>query len=668
MRLSLHTSAAAGFAVRTAGLLLVVALASAGGASRALAQRVTVTPDDPFAAYAAGATATFRVESARRGTLDWEVKHNLRTWEVLASGSVPHDSDVTEVDFSFDEPTYVTFTARIGGEAGFAGATFGRDDIAALADEPADFDTFWDAQKDLLAQVDLDAQVFVRERGAYSVTYQFSAAQLDGRRVHGYIVVPSGPGPFPATLRLPPYGEGPNLVQPDVTLAERTNCIAMSVNIHDAAPDQQDFDAYEPNDIDRREGIYYRYAILAAIRAIDYLGTYAAWNRRDLCIYGDSQGGGLAMLVAGIDGRPTHLIQSIAALNQHGGKRFGRPSGFPYYLERAEAEFSGDPAKVDEVFEATKYYDAVFAARRFAGPSLHFASYLDDICPPATPQAAHNAMRGPRVMLHSRELFHRSPPEFVDGRRDWLREQFAAARTPPFPFEDSTRGHYVSAGPDLAVPLDSAIALGPAFGYDGVDHTGDPAWPVRWDIVEAPDGDLGAAQLSDATAARPTVSFRDTGTYRLRLVATDPYPAEPSKFWTLTDERAFVVRAAPGVDTTSAGPSIGDTVVVSAGRGYVPADELRGGLRLFPNPARAVVRVEVDGGGGGGGGGTSLGWVTLRDALGRVVRRQRMGRGGPAAPMVADLDVRGLPRGVYAISVRADGGERGPTRLLTLVD
>jgi len=510
--------------------------------SRGLAQQVVVSTDNAQADYAAGETAVFRVESKMRGQLEWEVRHSLRNQEVLASGSQTHDSDVSYVSFSFGEPTFVTFRATINNQQGIAGATFERNRIRALTEEPSDYDAFWQRQRDALDAIPLQPEVSHYQDHEYATTYRFSCAQLDGRRVYGYITIPDGEGPFPATMRLPSYGDSPNITRPDNESAERANAIALAVNVHDVRPDQRDPDAYEPNIITDPEGLYYRWAVTAAFRAIDYLATRPEWNGQELCVYGESQGGGLSIITAGLDGRVSHLIQSVAALSQHGGYRFGRPSGFPYYLELANALFT-DNGSIRATLDATRYLDAVFAARRFHGPSLHFVNYLDDVCPPATVYAARNEMGGPKVTLHTLRRGHPSVTEYVDRRREFFREHFRNSNNPPFPFADDTRSHYVNAGPQLRVPTDTAIQLMPGFGYNRISYVDE--WPATWEMVRGP----GEVNFTDASKAQTKVMFSDSGRYVLRLRAVDDYPRASGKFYELSDEVVFDVVPGRGIDT-----------------------------------------------------------------------------------------------------------------------
>ena len=271
-----------------------------------------------------------------------------------------------------------------------------------------------------------------------------------------------------------------------------------------------------------------------------------------------------------------------------------------------------------DVYDAVSYYDAAFAARRFAGPSLHFVNYLDDVCPPATVYAAHNELTGPRVALHSLRLRHNNPEEFTNERGDFLREHFAGARNAPFPFASERRGHFVDAGADTSVAVGATLALTPAFGFDGVAG-GEAGWSASWEVLDAP----GAVAFDDAGSAGASVTFGAPGTYRLRLRVTDPYPEAEDKWWELTDDLAVEVAAAPDTTTTA-----------TRDRGGAPA------LLASPNPAADRLALRL-------GGGRAVAAAELRDAAGRVV-------GGPAVGGV--LDVAAVAPGTYFAVARTRDG------------
>ena len=602
--------------------LLVILLAS----TLALAQQLSITPNRPLHDYAPGETIVFNVETPQRGKLNYRIMYAERAG-VLQEGTIDHNGGVSQITYKSTAPAFLLLKVSLngqsvtGGQYAESGVVVGRDQISALASEPADYDAFWQRQKAKLAAVPLDVQRWLVSQTEYSATYQFSAAQVDGRRVYGYYVVPKGSGPKPAALRIPPYGSSA-LQQPSADVAEKGNLIEFVITIHNAPGGQTDPQAYEPNDPRDPEKVYYRYAVLAAIRAIDVLATLPEWNQRDLLVYGDSQGGGLSFLTAGIDGRPTAMIQSIAALSQLNGELFDRPSGFPYYLTSTGDIYGADA--VTAAARAVKYYDAIYAARRFRGPSLHYVNYLDAVCPPATHYAAYNAMPGEKIVNHSLALGHTNSPDYFQNVLDFARRHFPTASQAPFPWASKQKTYTVDAGLPTQGAVGQQVAL---VGTAGFDEGGlGSGWQVGWRKVSGP----GNVSFAAARSLTTTASFSQAGTYVLELQVTDPQPDKPGQYYLLADR----------VTVTVGGTSSTSTALPSLDRADV-----------FPNPANEEFRIEAD---------FSTDdevTVELYDGLGRRVQQSAPVRVGPSTQGLRQrLDVADYPAGTYTLRIVGQGG------------
>ncbi len=588
------------------------------------AQAVTLKTDRPLADYKAGQTANFQLTGAA-GEYTYRIKYSLNT-APLEEGTLQHGGGTTTLSYKLDEPGFIT--CEVYGNAGGAqtGASFSMEDIPMYTDEPREFDSFWNDQKAMLAAVSPNIQstrVANASNGNVD-TYEWSAASVDGRRVYGYMSIPKSSAALPAVLQLPAFGYGPNLpgINGNADLAQKANAIAVTITIHNAPPNQRDAQAYSPDDITRRDGLYYRYAVLAAIRAVDVIQARPEYNRKDLCVWGDSQGGGLSFLVAGIDQRVTLMIQSIAALAQHGGEAVGKPSGFPEYLRTAKQQFPNQPSRVDQVLEATKYYDAGFAARRFKGPSLHYANYLDNICPPATVYAAFNELPNAKVMLHTLNLGHRNPPQLYQGGRvEFLKLHFSDAANARSANAGQAVGYDVDAGPFTNASINEDVQLQGRYSYDNAT---DASWKVEWDVLDGP----GAVKFSNAGSITSTASFATQGTYRLRLRVTDPYPRNENQFYTLTD------------------------VVTVSVDNVVSTEEARAniGLAQFnvgPNPASGVLRVD-------GRLERSVDYtLELRDVTGRTVRTAAA---KTSSTITEEWSVADLASGAYNLVLTTDKG------------
>ena len=598
-------------------LLSAVLLACA---STVLAQALRLSVAQPRQAYAVGEEVVFRVESELRGALTYELGYSERAG-LFETGAIDYAGGVAEIRYRPMVACFLYVRVRLGGQSADLGVAVGLDDIRALTAEPADFDAFWAGQRALLAEVPIDTRLEFIDETEFSTRYRFSAGSVDGRRVYGYIVMPKGPGPKPAALRLPPFSQAANLTQPFQRVSEKGNLISVSITIHDAPVEQVDPNAYQPNDLRDRERIYYRYAVLAAVRAIDVIAAMPEWDRTHLLLWGESQGGGLALLTAGVDARVTNVIQSVAALSQHGGATVGQASGFPYYLEVAEDAHG--PEGLSSARTAVQYYEALFGARRFRGPSMHFVNYKDPVCPPATHYAAVNEMTGPRVVLHSLDLYHGSPAEFEETFLEYLRTHVPAASDPPFFYESKHRGYRITAGADQDLGAGAVAQLSGDAGYDGAAPGAD--WMVRWRQLDGP----GAVTLGNPGALATSATFSAAGTYRLRLEVTAPHRSDARKYYELLDDVTVVV----GSGGTSAGTE------VAAVRD----------VRVFPNPARGVLHVEAVAQ-------ADLIGVSLRDLLGREVLHGGEVAAVPGQTLRQTLRTEGLAAGAYVLVLRGRGG------------
>ena len=125
-----------------------------------------------------------------------------------------------------------------------------------------------------------------------------------------------------------------------------------------------------------------------AYRALQFIKSLPEWDHRTLIVRGGSQGGGQALVAAGLDPQVTLCIALIPALCDHGGNQAGRVSGWPRY-------FSTDAYKKnpDKAAAALDMIDAVFFARRIRNAQvLVSVGFVDRTCVPDSGYAAYNAI------------------------------------------------------------------------------------------------------------------------------------------------------------------------------------------------------------------------------------------------------------------------------------
>ncbi len=460
--------------------------------------------------YRVGETVKFQARSSTSGTYNYKIYYDTRT-KAIESGTISLSANQTKsISYRANKAGVVLCSITGPGGSDIAAATFSPFDIKPLENEPSDFDRYWNTQKSLVSGLGTNPQTSVLRNNAHSTTYSLSLPNLNGRRVYGYMTIPNGNGPFPAAIIFPAFGASAASVAEEVLVAESTGMITISLSVHNTPVNQQDPNAYEPDDPTNRDEIYYRYALTGAINVINYLQTRSDFDKRNICTMGVSQGGGLAMLLAGIDNRINILINSNPAMNEHQGHKYQQASGFPYYLNDGLLSMTGQSA-YDATSRATKYYDAQYANRRFKGSSYTLIGLEDDVVPSASSLAGYNQLSGKKILLLSTTNGHGHPAEYWNGRYDFLRRHYRL--NPPAQFTATTKGYNIDAGGVLQASTSNALSLNAVVQLESQNLN----LPGQWTKLSGP----GSVIFSNASSKSTTANFSQTGTYQLRFQAQD---------------------------------------------------------------------------------------------------------------------------------------------------
>ncbi|GEM_PF-779686 len=489
--------------------------------------QIEVSVNQSDAIYEVGETAFFQAKATYSSPATYEIIYDDKS-PVIESGTINLVAGQTySIPYNQNEPGLVICRVNLNNAIGEASAVFSPLDISPLEEEPNDFDAFWASQRNLKNNLPMDMQMSYHNESSYQTTYTFSLANIEGRRTYGYISIPKGSGPFPASITLPPYGSSRAVVGADTESAEKGGMIAVSISIHNSSVNQDDPNAYKPDDNTDKDKFYYRYGLIGAMHVIDYLETRSDFDG-NVCAMGVSQGGGLSIILAGIDNRVSLLINSNPTMGQHVGYKYDKASGFPYYLSIIDAQNQGNSNVFNTAVNATKYYDAMFHARRFKGASFSLTGLKDLVVPSATALVSHNQLPGSKVLMISRDGGHNHPNEYWNGRFEFMRRHFAGSNNPPFQFGDTNKGFLADAGNDQTVGT-SANLNGELF-YDTNQLTNST---VFWRKVSGP----GNVNFSNANGYNTSANFSTNGTYVLQFVARDDRKlASEGKIYYISDD------------------------------------------------------------------------------------------------------------------------------------
>ncbi len=506
--------------------------------------QMRVFTDQPDATYTAGEPMNFIFEGAGNGTATYNIRYDRGQAPDIAEGTVQVFGGRGQIPFTLNEAGFVYCYVTLNGQTSLAGAAFSPFQIDEYEDDPADFDAFWKRWKDKLAAVPMNPVVtpLFPDPNAQTTDYRINLGHIDGRRVYGYLSIPPGNGPFPAIITHSSFGGNANFCIPRPEICLEVGAISLSIWMHNTEPDVEDFNAYKPEVWDDEEQIYYRYGVLGLVRAMDFIESLPEYNGKDLGLFGVSEGGGLSILAAGVDDRPTMVGASIFALSEHSGYKYNKASSFPYFLVRSITTWPPEPN--ERVVQASKYFDAMRAAKRFDGPVYTTTNYKDDVVMSATNFSTFNQFRGPAVIAQKMDGVHLNPDEFYIGKFDFMRKHLN---------QGGKTGYHADAGNDV-YNADGSAALNGKIEVDGIENT---SIPIQWEMVSGP----GQVSFSNKTARQTTVSFSTPGEYVIRLRATDQSKlAATNAFFTITDHVIVSTNSGGNLCANLGGDADGDGV------------------------------------------------------------------------------------------------------------
>lgn len=485
------------------------------GMSSSVFAQLQVNASRPDATYEAGEMMYFEVTSDTWGEVNYIIRFDPKTPPLKIGKIIVNPGVLAKIPFILEEPGSVLCRVTKDSSSIVTGAIFSKYDLRSYVEEPADFDNFWDGVKTELATVPMDPVLTFLDSTNLSKTYRINLGNINNRRVYGYISIPKGISPpYPAMLTLPPFGSVENICVPETNIAEWGGALSISINIHEAEPDEIDPNSYKPTDISNPDLYYYKHSIAGAMRAIDYIFSRPDFNGTDMGVVGISQGGGLALMTAGVDQRVKCLVQTVSALCGHAGHRWDRPAGLPLFIRDSRGSW-GNISHEDSTLNASKYFDGIFFAKRFKGPAYSFISYADTISPLETIYTAINQFREKEITLHSLRLGHQSPSNFYELRSEFWRKVFPAMQNNPFPWTPTTTGYDVISNADFSIPSGGVANLSANVIYNNNALNNLSA---KWMVIEGPGKvTFTTSPISYSTSA----TFSEDGEYIFRFVAMD---------------------------------------------------------------------------------------------------------------------------------------------------
>ena len=405
--------------------------------------QVRVVPDHRDWTYQLGEAARFKVsvtadsEAIDNASVSYTIGPDLMPG-VTKTAPVPLDG-LTIDGGTMTQPGFLrcTVTTEVAGRTYRSAATaaFSPEKIVATQVVPADFDAFWQAQKDELAKVPIEPLITLLpdactdKVSVYHVSFRNVGPNWTATpsRMYGILCEPKAPGKYPAVLRVPGAGVRPYFGDKD--LAAR-GVITLEIGVHGIPVDMPQgvydslnagaLNGYWAFNLDNKETFYYHRIYLGCVRANDFLTSRDMWNGKALLVLGASQGGQLAIVTAALDPRVTGLSATHPAFCDVSAELQGRAGGWPHPFMPDAATGKPSPHATPAKIETATYYDTVNFARRLKVPGFYIWGYNDITCPPTSTYAAFNLITAPKVLAVEFEQGHTYPPEQGAAINDWV--------------------------------------------------------------------------------------------------------------------------------------------------------------------------------------------------------------------------------------------------------
>ena len=400
----------------------------------AAAEKLSVSADRENALYKTGETIKFNVSLTNDGKAvagkTLPCHGNARG---LPSRIITDQDGKTIVEVKAEQPGF--FRYCVSPEMPYNGkksvsAVIGVDPLTILParPEPADFDDFWNQQKELLKTLPMkpeikEIKVSNPRIAAFEVTINMPDEKSPAR---GYLTFPKNANPQSLPLRLEVHAAGIYGISPVVhyaasgwmcfTLLPHSMLLGQPQEYY--AAQKKILNGYWFFGAESREKLYFFEMYRRLYRSILFLKSRPEWNGQVFAVTGTSQGGGQALVAAGLDPAITCVVACVPAMCDLGGVVAKRWGGWPHFQWSEEYKKNSMT-----VLKAIDYIDAAFFARRINPDAACFLSvgFLDTTVPPSSVYSAFNVIPAKnKIIVDAPSGTHTVSREIYRSGEQWI--------------------------------------------------------------------------------------------------------------------------------------------------------------------------------------------------------------------------------------------------------
>jgi cephalosporin-C deacetylase len=291
---------------------------------------------------------------------------------------------------------------------------------------PADLAEFWTSTLSQARTHDVVISAIEVDTGlAAMAVHDVTFAGFDGQPVSAWLTCPrSAAGPLPCVVEFIGYGGGRGYPWEWLLWASAGYAHLImdtrgqgSESRSGVTPDRWPVagphaDGFLTLGIGHPDDYYYRRVYADAVRAVDAARALPQVDQDRVAIAGGSQGGGIAIAVAGLaEGLAAALIDMPFLCDMRRASELVDTDPYAQIGRYLRVH----PDQVEQAFVTLSYFDGTVLGRTATAPALFSAGLMDDICPPSTVFAAAHAYGGPAQVIDYPYNGHDVPPAMHRG-------------------------------------------------------------------------------------------------------------------------------------------------------------------------------------------------------------------------------------------------------------